>query len=134
KLLRVLQEQTFEPVGDDRTRHVDVRVLAATNRSLLEEVEAGRFRRDLYYRLNVLPIEVPPLRERREDVLPLAKSFLAAAARREGIAEPVLTPLEEAALEAYDFPGNVRELENLIERMVVLGQRAPPFGSAPSHG
>jgi transcriptional regulator with GAF, ATPase, and Fis domain len=126
KLLRVLQDHTFEPVGDDRTRHVDVRILAATNRSLLAEVEAGRFRRDLYYRLNVLPIEVPPLRERREDVLPLAKSFLKTAASRLGMATPALLPAEEAALVAYDFPGNVRELENLIERAVVLGQRSPP--------
>jgi transcriptional regulator with GAF, ATPase, and Fis domain len=127
KLLRVLQDQTFEAVGDDRTRHVDVRVLAATNRSLLAEVEAGRFRRDLYYRLNVLPIEVPPLRERRDDVLPLARMFLKTAASRLGIVAPVLSPDEEAALLAYDFPGNVRELENLIERAVVLGRSGPPL-------
>jgi transcriptional regulator with GAF, ATPase, and Fis domain len=127
KLLRVLQDQTFEPVGDDRTRHVDVRLLAATNRSLLAEVEAGRFRRDLYYRLNVLPIEVPPLRERPDDVLPLARGFLKTAASRLGIAAPALSRDEEATLLAYDFPGNVRELENLIERAVVLGRSAPPL-------
>jgi transcriptional regulator with GAF, ATPase, and Fis domain len=120
KLLRVLQEQTFEPVGDDRTRRVNVRVIAATNRSLEAEVEAGRFRRDLYYRLSVLPIEVPPLRDRREDILPMARRFLCASAQRLCLAECTLGADDEAALLAYDFPGNVRELQNLIERAVVL--------------
>lgn len=125
KLLRVLQERSFEPVGDDRTRHVDVRVIAATNRSLEHEVEAGRFRRDLYYRLGVLPIEVPPLRERREDILPLARYYLERAARRLGLPARALVADDEAALLAYDFPGNVRELQSVIERALVYepGQR-----------
>jgi transcriptional regulator with GAF, ATPase, and Fis domain len=127
KLLRVLQERTFEPVGDDRTRTVNVRVIAATNRDLEREVEQGRFRRDLYYRLSVLPIEVPPLRERRDDILPMARSFLQGAARRLHVQEPRLGPAAEAVLLAYDFPGNVRELQNVIERAVVL---APTTGGS----
>ncbi|HXX66690.1 MAG TPA: sigma 54-interacting transcriptional regulator [Polyangiaceae bacterium] len=124
KLLRVLQEGTFEPVGDDRTRSVNVRVVAATNRDLSQEVERGRFRRDLYYRLSVLPVEVPPLRERRDDILPLARAFLRATARRLHFPEPQLDAGAEAALLAYDFPGNVRELHNLVERAVVLAPTA----------
>ena len=120
KLLRVLQERTFEPVGDDWTRTVNVRVIAATNRDLSCEVEGGRFRRDLYYRLSVLPIEVPPLRDRREDVLPMARASLKAAARRLHVPEPLLDAAAEAALLGYQFPGNVRELHNLVERAVVL--------------
>jgi transcriptional regulator with GAF, ATPase, and Fis domain len=116
----VLQERTFEPVGDDRTRKVDVRVIAATNRSLELEVEQGRFRRDLYYRLSVLPIEVPPLRERREDILPMAERFMGAAADRLHLPARRLKPDEREALMAYDFPGNVRELQNIIERAMVL--------------
>jgi len=123
KLLRVLQERTFEAVGDDRTRKVDVRVVAATNRSLEQEIDAGRFRRDLFYRLNVLPIEVPPLRERREDILPMARRFLQTTAHRLHLPLPELSPREEAALLSYDFPGNVRELQNIIERALVLTQR-----------
>ena len=125
KLLRVLQERTFEPVGDDRTRTVNVRVIAATNRDLSREVEQGRFRGDLFYRLSVLPIEVPPLRERRSDILALARSFLKAAARRLQTAEPLLDAEAEAALLAYDFPGNARELHSIVERAVVL---APTVG------
>jgi transcriptional regulator with GAF, ATPase, and Fis domain len=120
KLLRVLQERTFEAVGDDRTRRVDVRVIAATNRPLEVEVERGRFRRDLYYRLSVLPIEVPPLRERREDILPMAERFMRAAAERLHVPARELTPEERDVLVAYDFPGNVRELQNIIERAMVL--------------
>jgi len=120
KLLRVLQERTFEPVGDDRTRKVDVRVIAATNRPLEVEVEKGRFRRDLYYRLSVLPIEVPPLRERREDILPMAERFMRAAAERLHVPVRSLRADEREALAAYDFPGNVRELQNIIERAMVL--------------
>jgi transcriptional regulator with GAF, ATPase, and Fis domain len=126
KLLRVLQEQTFEPVGDDRTRRVDVRVIAATNRPLELEVERGRFRRDLYYRLSVLPIEVPPLRERRADIVPLARAFLKTASARLGCEQRVFTEDDEAALLRYDFPGNVRELQSIVERALVLEpQRAP---------
>jgi transcriptional regulator with GAF, ATPase, and Fis domain len=120
KLLRVLQERTFEPVGDDRTRAVNVRVIAATNRDLQAEVARGRFRGDLYYRLSVLPIEVPPLRDRGEDLLPMARSFLRSTASRLHVPAPLLDATAEAALSAYDFPGNVRELQNVIERAVVL--------------
>jgi transcriptional regulator with GAF, ATPase, and Fis domain len=123
KLLRVLQERTFEAVGDDRTREVDVRVIAATNRPLEVEVERGRFRRDLFYRLNVLPIEVPPLRERREDILPMARRFLRTTARRLHLPERELLLSDERALLGYDFPGNVRELQNIIERAMVLSKR-----------
>jgi transcriptional regulator with GAF, ATPase, and Fis domain len=124
KLLRVLQERAFEAVGDDRTREVDVRVIAATNRPLDVEVEKGRFRRDLFYRLNVLPIEVPPLRQRREDILPMARRFLRTTAHRLHLPERELSPEDEQALLAYDFPGNVRELQNVIERAVVLSKHA----------
>jgi transcriptional regulator with GAF, ATPase, and Fis domain len=120
KLLRVLQEQTFEPVGDDRTRRVDVRVIAATNRPLEHEVECGRFRRDLYYRLSVVPIVVPPLRERREDILPMARHFLGHIARRLHVPVRTLSARDEQWLEHYDFPGNVRELQNVLERAMVL--------------
>ncbi len=119
KLLRVLQEGEYERIGAERTRRVDVRVLAATNRNLLEEVEAGRFRSDLYYRLNVFPIVVPPLRERKEDIAPLAAHFLRDAGSRFGVEERRLTGANLRALEAYDWPGNVRELRNVIERAVI---------------
>jgi transcriptional regulator with GAF, ATPase, and Fis domain len=122
KLLRVLQERTFEPVGDDRTRTVNVRVVAATNRDLGRDVEQGRFRRDLYYRLSVLPLEIPPLRERREDILPMARCFVRATSRRLHKAEPTLDAEAESALLSYDYPGNARELQNIIERAVVLSQ------------
>ncbi len=125
KLLRVLQEQTFEPVGDDRTRQVNVRVVAATNRPLEAEVEKGRFRRDLYYRLSVLPLEIPPLRERREDILPMARSFLEETGRRLNLPARALTKEDEATLLAYDFPGNVRELQNVVERALVLQASGP---------
>lgn len=120
KLLRALQERAFEPVGDDRTRHVDIRVIAATNRDLEKDVEAGRFRLDLFYRLSVFPLEVPPLRSRREDILPLANEFLRSAAQQYNTPVPNLTESAERALLGYDFPGNVRELQNIIERAVVL--------------
>jgi transcriptional regulator with GAF, ATPase, and Fis domain len=120
KLLRVLQEGTFEPVGDDRTRQVNVRVIAATNRPLEAEVDTGSFRRDLFYRLSVLPIHVPPLRQRREDILPLARRFLHATAQRLNLPARPLSPEYERTLLAYDFPGNVRELSNIIERDLVL--------------
>jgi transcriptional regulator with GAF, ATPase, and Fis domain len=126
KLLRVLQESEFERIGDDRTRRVDVRVIAATNRNLEADVAQGRFRQDLYYRLSVFPIEVPPLRARREDILPLAEHFLrlyATGARR---GELSFTEAQRAALYAYDWPGNVRELQHVIERAVILS-RVPPL-------
>ena len=135
KLLRVLQEGTFEPVGDDRTRHVDVRVIAATNRPLEAEVDAGTFRRDLFYRLSVFPIAVPPLRQRRDDILPMARRFLQTTAQRLNLPPRVLSPAYERMLLDYDFPGNVRELQNIIERDLVLrrgdGGRPPSQLGAP---
>ena len=120
KLLRALQERRIRPVGDAQDVEVDVRVVAATNRDLEVEMQAGRFREDLFYRLNVVQIRVPPLRERREDVLPLAEHFLKLFAAEHG--RPVLTLSAEARrrLDEYWFPGNVRELENFIERAVAL--------------
>ncbi len=120
KLLRVLQDQAFEPVGDDRTRRVDVRLVAATNRDLQRELIAGRFRSDLYYRLNVVPILVPPLRDRRDDILPLARQFLSSISQRIGQRVPDLSPDDIKDLLAYNYPGNIRELRNIIERAVVL--------------
>jgi transcriptional regulator with GAF, ATPase, and Fis domain len=120
KLLRVLQEQEFEPVGDGRTQKVDVRVIAATNRSLARLVEEGRFRADLYYRLAVIPLTVPPLRDRSGDVVKLALHFLVKFAKKMGRPVRGIDTATLARLEAYSFPGNVRELENLIERAVVL--------------
>jgi transcriptional regulator with GAF, ATPase, and Fis domain len=125
KLLRVLQDGQFEPVGDDRTRTVAVRVIAATNRDLRADVEAGRFRRDLYYRLSVFPIEVPPLRDRAGDVALLAAHFATLAARRLGMPEPRLLASEVRRLDDYDWPGNVRELEHVVERAVIVSRGAP---------
>jgi PAS domain S-box-containing protein len=119
KLLRVLQEGQFEKVGEDRTRTVDVRIIAATNRDLEEEVKAGRFRQDLFYRLSVFPIELPPLRERAEDIAPLAKHFVEQSARKLGVAAIRLSAAQLKELQVYDWPGNVRELQNVIERAVI---------------
>jgi PAS domain S-box-containing protein len=117
KLLRVLQDMEFERVGDNRTRKVDVRVVAATNRNMAEEIEAGRFRKDLYYRLCVVPIMMPPLRERKEDIPLLAEHFLETYRRKMPARKDVvdIEPSAMAALLEYDWPGNVRELENAIE-------------------
>ena len=120
KLLRVLQERKVRGVGASGEVAVDVRVLAATNRNVEEDVRAGRFRQDLYYRLNVIRIEVPPLRERREDIRPLAEHFLVRCAAEQGKELRAISPDALRALEAYSFPGNVRELENVIERAVAL--------------
>ena len=125
KLLRVLQEGQFERVGGERTRTVDVRVVAATNRDLKREVEAGRFRQDLFYRLSVFPIELPPLRERREDIPILAEHFLNAAAKKMNLKPGRLTKGQVARLCAGDWPGNVRELQNVIERALILCQGGP---------
>jgi transcriptional regulator with GAF, ATPase, and Fis domain len=122
KLLRVLQDGQFERVGDDVTRRVDVRVVAATNRDLEHEVAEGRFRRDLYYRLSVFPIALPPLRERPEDIAQLAGHFADAAARRYGKPAPRLTLAAARQLQAYTWPGNVRELQHVIERAVLLSR------------
>ena len=146
KLLRVLQEREFEPLGSERTEKIDVRVIAATNRDLRQMVAEGKFQEDLFYRLNVIPIELPPLRERRDDIPALVDHFLKKHAQRTGrrierIDDGVLGQLQQ-----YDWPGNVRELENVIERAVVLstgpvitaraisvlGTAAPPSSGLPS--
>jgi len=125
KLLRALQEREFERVGEEQTQYVDVRVVAASNRDLHAEVEAGRFREDLYYRLNVFPIHMPPLRERRDDILPLATKFLEQTSSEFGIDPPKLTRAQADRLRAYDWPGNIRELQNVIERAVILSRNGP---------
>jgi formate hydrogenlyase transcriptional activator len=120
KLLRVLQEREFEPVGSNRSVHVDVRIICATNRNLEESIKAGTFRSDLYYRLNVFPLEVPPLRERRSDIDQLAKFFVSRYARNLG---KKITAISEGATQkllSYSWPGNVRELQNVIERALIL--------------
>jgi len=120
KLLRVLQEREFEPLGAERTQRVDVRVIAATNRDLKQMVSDGKFQEDLYYRLNVIPIEIPPLRERREDIPVLVEHFVDKHRQRTGKKIDRVDDGVTEALERYDWPGNVRELENTIERAVVL--------------
>jgi two-component system, NtrC family, response regulator AlgB len=120
KLLRFLQDKQFERVGETRTRIADVRIVAATNRDLDEAVRGGHFREDLLFRLNVVEITVPPLRERREEILPLAQSFLAFFARAARRSPQQLSPEAERAFLAYPWPGNVRELRNAIERAVIL--------------
>jgi len=120
KLLRVLQEQEFERLGSGRTHKVNVRLVAATHRDLLDMVNHNQFRGDLYYRLNVFPIELPPLRERREDIMPLVMHYLEVFARRMGKHIDQIPAETLSAFEAYSWPGNVRELQNLIERAVIL--------------
>ena len=120
KVLRVLQEREFEPLGAERTQRVDVRVIAATNRDLKQMVSDGKFQEDLYYRLNVIPIEIPPLRERREDIPVLVEHFVEKHRQRTGKKIERVEDGVISALERYDWPGNVRELENTIERAVVL--------------
>ncbi|NCC52744.1 MAG: sigma-54-dependent Fis family transcriptional regulator, partial [Spartobacteria bacterium] len=126
KLLRVLQEQEFERVGGSHTIKTDVRLIATSNRNLVEEVDAGNFRQDLYYRLNVVPIVVPALRERREDIPLLAQAFIdrysLSRDRHEGT--PVFTPEAMALMQGYAWPGNIRELENLVERLCVMEENA----------
>jgi transcriptional regulator with PAS, ATPase and Fis domain len=123
KLLRALQERQIRRVGENRNRPVSARVIAATNRDLVKEIRAARFREDLYYRLRVVEIEIPPLRQRREDILPLARAFVADAATRTGRKVSGFTPAAAHQLLRYVWPGNVRELENAIERAVVLTRR-----------
>jgi transcriptional regulator with PAS, ATPase and Fis domain len=125
KLLRVLQEKEFERVGESRTIRVDVRVIAATNAQLEQSVEDGEFREDLYYRLNVIPIGLPPLRERRDDIPLLAAFFLKRYSEQHKCPVPELTPLVIDALKAHDWPGNVRELENTLERLTVFSDGGP---------
>jgi len=120
KLLRVLQEREFEPLGSERTEKIDVRVIAATNRDLRQMVAEGKFQEDLFYRLNVIPIELPPLRERRDDIPALVDHFIKKHAQRTGRRIDGIEDSALAGLQQYDWPGNVRELENTIERAVVL--------------
>jgi transcriptional regulator with GAF, ATPase, and Fis domain len=133
KLLRVLQEGQFERLGEERTRTVDVRIIAATNRDLEAEVKAGKFRQDLYYRLSVFPIELPPLRDRPEDIATLAQHFLEQASRKMGKNVARLGPAQIRELEMYDWPGNVRELQNVVERAVIRAQNGHlEFGLRPT--
>lgn len=120
KLLRVLQERELERVGGHKTISLDIRVLATSNRQLQEEVKAGRFREDLFYRLNVFPLQLPALRERPRDILPLARYFLAKYAGRDGKALPVIAADAAQALTQHAWPGNIRELENVVQRALIL--------------
>jgi two-component system nitrogen regulation response regulator NtrX len=126
KILRVLTDQSYARVGGQRPVKVDVRVLSATSRNLQDEIAAGRFREDLYYRLNVVPVRLPPLRERREDIPELVSHFLARIAAERRMAAPSISEEAMAALQAHDWPGNVRQLRNIIERTLILapGDRA----------
>jgi two-component system, NtrC family, nitrogen regulation response regulator NtrX len=127
KLLRVLQDGELRRVGGSRTLTVQVRVVAATNKDLLTEVHEGRFREDLYFRINVVPLEVPPLRERREDIPLLAGHFCRRLGREHGLAVCEVAPGALERLQGYDWPGNVRELKNVLERAIILGGRAGPI-------
>ncbi len=120
KLLRVLQEHELERVGDTKSVQVDCRVVAATNRNLLDEIDEGRFREDLYYRLNVIPVDIPPLRERADDIPNLVMHFLEFYARRDGTELPKVSSESIDLLRSYPWPGNVRELQNYIERALIL--------------
>ncbi|HLJ11226.1 MAG TPA: sigma 54-interacting transcriptional regulator, partial [Planctomycetaceae bacterium] len=122
KLLRVLQEQEFERVGDNRTIRVDCRVVAATSRDLLDEIEAGRFRDDLYFRLNVVPVFLPPLRERPKDIPLLVDFFIRKYAEANNVSISTISEAALAALVGYSWPGNVRELQNYIERAIVFSR------------
>ena len=122
KILRVLQEREFEPVGSSQTTKVDTRIIAATNRNLVEEINAGRFREDLYYRINVVTLVVPPMRERREDIPLLADFFLKQYAKKNNRPIKGFTPRAADLLMRYDWPGNVRELENVVERAVIMAR------------
>lgn len=122
KLLRVLQEQRFEPLGSDRTQKVDVRVICATNADLAAMVSARTFREDLYYRINLITLELPPLRHRQGDLMALARHFAADAAARHGLAVPVLDPSVKDFLCAQTFPGNLREMKNLVERVLLVNR------------
>ena len=127
KILRVLTDQSYTRVGGQRAVKVDVRVLSATSRNLQDEIAAGRFREDLYYRLNVVPVRLPALRERREDIPELVSHFLARFAAERRMSAPTISEEAMAALQAHDWPGNVRQLRNIIERTLILapGDRSP---------
>ncbi len=126
KLLRVLQDGEFQPIGDDKPRHADVRIIAASNHDLEKEVLQGRFREDLYYRLSVFPIEVPPLRERQEDIPILATHFVEAACRNYNRAPMQFSASQLRQLQDYDWPGNIRELRNVVERAVIAARLGSP--------
>jgi DNA-binding NtrC family response regulator len=130
KLLRVLQEREFERVGGSRTIKVNVRIIATSNRDLLSHVEKGQFRQDLYYRLNVFPIQLPSLRERPADILSLAQHFLQRFVRKHGIRVTGFSDSAKAALTAYRWPGNVRELQNMVERAIILSESGRPVAAA----
>lgn len=130
RLLRVLQERTIRPIGSTEDTPIDVRILAATNRDLTELVAEKTFREDLYYRLRVVPLEIPPLRQRAEDLLPLAREFIAGTCQQNACGPCALSSEVLDLLLAYDWPGNVRELENAIERAVVLAEDRPTIHSA----
>ncbi len=132
KLLRVLQEGELERVGEERTRRVNTRIVAATNRDLRKEAEAGRFRQDLYYRLSVFPIEVPPLRNRKDDIPLLVEGFLETTSRRVGRSKPTLTLAAVQRLQQYDWPGNVRELQHVVERAVITSPKGRLIIELPS--
>jgi len=134
KLLRVLQERSYERVGEEKTRRADVRIVAATNRDLKKEVAAGRFREDLYYRLNVFPLRVAALRERKEDIPLLAAHFVELLVKELGCPKPRLTRAGIEALQGYDWPGNIRELRNVIERAVLFAQGGPLVFDVPGTG
>ena len=126
KLLRVLQEREFERVGGNKTIRVDVRLIASTNRDLQEEVRQGRFREDLFYRLNVVPINLPPLRLRGDDLKDLVEFYVAHFARKHGKVIGGVTPLAMERLRGYRWPGNVRELQNTLERAVIMAPQEGP--------
>jgi formate hydrogenlyase transcriptional activator len=134
KLLRILQEQEFERLGSSRTHHVDVRLVAATNHDLADMVKQVAFRVDLYYRLNVFPILLPPLRERRDDIPLLVTHFVERFCRKLGKRVDRVAPETMSAFEAYDWPGNIRELQNLIERAVILADGGVLPNPLPPHG
>jgi DNA-binding NtrC family response regulator len=134
KLLRVLQEKSYERVGEEKTRRADVRIVAATNRDLKKEVAAGRFREDLYYRLNVFPLRVAALRERKEDIPLLATHFVELLVRELGCPKPRLTRAGVETLQAYDWPGNIRELRNVIERAVIFARGGALEFDIPRNG
>jgi two-component system response regulator FlrC len=130
KLLRVLQEREVERLGGHKPVRVDIRVIATSNRDMAAEVKAGRFREDLYYRLNVFPLHNPPLRERRADIVPLARRVLARGLSAGAAGRHMLSPAAEAALTRHDWPGNIRELENVMQRAMIL---APGRDIGPEH-
>ncbi|MDP2226456.1 MAG: sigma-54 dependent transcriptional regulator, partial [Moraxellaceae bacterium] len=136
KLLRAIQEKSIRPVGHSREVSVNVRIVSATHKDLAAEVEAGRFRQDLFYRINVIQVKTPPLRERGDDILYLAQTFLTKLSAEWGVPEPALSDTARAALRHYAFPGNVRELQNILERALTLSDQGaiqPEHLQLPDH-